>query len=79
MSLNKMPVIGIVERTRKSPFFDSTVRWGVKGRHGNRLWDIIMEAGKKYDIAPATPSTIERGERHAILKVLQTSENAIII
>ena len=31
MSLNQMPVIGIVERTRKSPFFDATVRWGAKG------------------------------------------------
>lgn len=31
MSLNRMPVIGIVERTRKSPFYDATVRYGVKG------------------------------------------------
>ncbi|MGB0389444.1 MAG: glycine cleavage system protein T, partial [Ardenticatenaceae bacterium] len=31
MSVNQPPVIGIVERTRKSPFFDATVRWGVKG------------------------------------------------
>lgn len=32
------------------------------GRHGNRLWDMMMDAGKKYGIAPATPSTIERVE-----------------
>ncbi len=32
------------------------------GRHGDRLWDAIMEAGKPYDIGPGAPSTIRRIE-----------------
>ena len=32
------------------------------GRHGDRLWEIVMEAGRPYDIQPATPSWIERIE-----------------
>ena len=32
------------------------------GSQGERLWEMIMEAGKKYDIAPTAPSTIERLE-----------------
>lgn len=32
------------------------------GRYGNQLWDRMMSAGAKYDIKPATPSTIERIE-----------------
>lgn len=29
---------------------------------GNKLWNILMEAGEKYNIAPATPSQINRIE-----------------
>lgn len=32
------------------------------GSFGDRLWEIMMEAGKPYDIQPATPSWIERIE-----------------
>jgi len=32
------------------------------GRHGDRLWETVMEAGRPYDIKPATPSSIERVE-----------------
>lgn len=32
------------------------------GSYGNRLWEMVMEAGKPYDIRPATPSSIERIE-----------------
>lgn len=32
------------------------------GRYGDRLWETVMEAGKPYDIRPATPSSIERVE-----------------
>lgn len=32
------------------------------GRYGTKLWDLVMEAGKEFGIAPATPSTIERIE-----------------
>ena len=32
------------------------------GRHGDRLWDVIMEAGKPYGIGPGAPSTIRRIE-----------------
>lgn len=32
------------------------------GRYGEELWERIMAAGKKYDIAPATPNAIERIE-----------------
>ena len=32
------------------------------GRHGDRLWEAIMEAGRPYDIGPAAPSTIRRIE-----------------
>ena len=32
------------------------------GRHGDRLWETIMEAGKPYGIGPAAPSTIRRIE-----------------
>jgi aminomethyltransferase len=32
------------------------------GSYGDQLWDIVMEAGKPYDIQPATPSSIERVE-----------------
>jgi aminomethyltransferase len=32
------------------------------GSFGDRLWEIVMEAGKKYDIKPSTPSPIERLE-----------------
>ena len=32
------------------------------GRYGTKLWNIVAEAGKEFDIAPATPSTIERVE-----------------
>ncbi|MEM7803249.1 MAG: glycine cleavage T C-terminal barrel domain-containing protein [Chloroflexota bacterium] len=32
------------------------------GRQGVRLWEMVEEAGKPFDIAPATPSTIERIE-----------------
>ena len=32
------------------------------GSYGNQLWEIVMEAGKPYDIQPATPSSIERVE-----------------
>ena len=28
------------------------------GQHGDQLWERIMEAGKKYNIAPTSPSTI---------------------
>ncbi len=31
-------------------------------RHGDRLWEAIMEAGKPYGIGPAAPSTIRRIE-----------------
>jgi aminomethyltransferase len=32
------------------------------GSYGDQLWEIVMEAGKQYDIQPATPSSIERVE-----------------
>ena len=32
------------------------------GSYGDRLWEIVMEAGRPYDIKPATPSWIERIE-----------------
>ncbi len=32
------------------------------GRHGDRLWEAIMEAGKPYGIGPGAPSTIRRIE-----------------
>ena len=32
------------------------------GSFGDQLWEIVMEAGKPYDIQPATPSSIERVE-----------------
>ena len=32
------------------------------GSQGNKLWDLVMSAGKKYDIKPATPNNIERIE-----------------
>lgn len=32
------------------------------GSFGDQLWEIVMEAGKPYDIKPATPSPIERVE-----------------
>ena len=32
------------------------------GSQGDRLWETVMEAGKPYDIKPATPSSIERVE-----------------
>jgi aminomethyltransferase len=30
--------------------------------YGDQLWETVMEAGKPYDIQPATPSSIERVE-----------------
>jgi aminomethyltransferase len=32
------------------------------GSYGEQLWEIVMEAGKPYDIQPSTPSSIERVE-----------------
>jgi aminomethyltransferase len=32
------------------------------GSYGDKLWEIVMEAGRPYDIKPATPSWIERIE-----------------
>ena len=32
------------------------------GSYGDRLWETVMEAGRPYDIKPATPSSIERVE-----------------
>ena len=32
------------------------------GKKGDRLWELVMEAGKPYDIQPGTPSYIERVE-----------------
>ena len=32
------------------------------GSYGDQLWEIVMEAGKSYDIQPSTPSSIERVE-----------------
>jgi len=32
------------------------------GSFGDQLWEIVMEAGKPYDIQPSTPSPIERVE-----------------
>ena len=32
------------------------------GRHGDRLWEAIIEAGRPYGIGPAAPSTIRRIE-----------------
>jgi aminomethyltransferase len=32
------------------------------GGYGDQLWEIVMEAGRPYDIKPATPSWIERIE-----------------
>jgi aminomethyltransferase len=32
------------------------------GRYGDRLWEIVMEAGRPYNIQPSTPSPIERIE-----------------
>ncbi len=32
------------------------------GRYGERLWELVMEAGQAYDIAPIAPSTIRSVE-----------------
>jgi glycine cleavage system aminomethyltransferase T len=32
------------------------------GSYGDQLWEIVMEAGKPYNIQPSTPSSIERVE-----------------
>ena len=32
------------------------------GSQGDKLWDIVAAAGKKYDIKPGTPNNIERVE-----------------
>ena len=32
------------------------------GSYGDQLWEIVMEAGRSYNIQPATPSSIERVE-----------------
>jgi aminomethyltransferase len=32
------------------------------GSYGDQLWEIVMEAGRPYDIKPSTPSSIERVE-----------------
>jgi aminomethyltransferase len=32
------------------------------GSYGDQLWEIVMEAGRPYNIQPATPSSIERVE-----------------
>jgi aminomethyltransferase len=32
------------------------------GRYGDQLWEMVMEAGRPYNIKPATPSWIERIE-----------------
>jgi aminomethyltransferase len=32
------------------------------GSYGDKLWEIVMEAGRPYDMKPATPSWIERIE-----------------
>ena len=32
------------------------------GAHADRLWDLVMEAGKPYGIGPCSPSTIRRTE-----------------
>jgi aminomethyltransferase len=32
------------------------------GSYGDQLWEIVMEAGRPYNIKPATPSSIERVE-----------------
>jgi glycine cleavage system aminomethyltransferase T len=32
------------------------------GRFGDQLWETVMEAGRPYDMKPATPSSIERVE-----------------
>jgi aminomethyltransferase len=32
------------------------------GRQGDRLWEMVMEAGRPHDIRPSTPSSIERVE-----------------
>lgn len=32
------------------------------GRHGERLWEMVMEAGKAYDIAPIAPNVIRSVE-----------------
>jgi aminomethyltransferase len=36
------------------------------GSQGNRLWELVENAGKSYNIKPGTPSTIERME-HGLL------------
>ena len=33
-----------------------------ESKRGNELWEIVTEAGQKYDIAPGAPSSIERIE-----------------
>jgi len=33
-----------------------------EGSQGEKLWDIVAAAGKKYDIKPGTPNNIERVE-----------------
>jgi aminomethyltransferase len=32
------------------------------GKYGDQLWEMVMEAGRPYDIKPSTPSSIERVE-----------------
>ena len=34
----------------------------LRASQGNRLWNLIMDAGKEYDIKPAAPNTIRRIE-----------------
>ena len=44
--------ISIGPRVRKSPFYAATLRYG------DQLWERVMAAGKRHNIAPTAPSTI---------------------
>lgn len=46
------------------------------GSKGGRLWDLVAEAGKPFDIAPGTPNAIERLESGLISVGTETDETS---
>ena len=57
--INGIPVIIARSGWSGEPGFEIYL---LDGSRGNELWEIIMEAGKDYKIAPACPSQINRVE-----------------
>jgi aminomethyltransferase len=54
-----MPIILARSGWSKQGGYELYLRDGI---YGDQLWEIVMEAGKPFDIQPATPSSIERVE-----------------